>query len=179
MRKELGQAAVVAFFRGEFERIIIEERKNITYQATRISCHLDTHGDKLAGRYLTAVLRVRNVPAFSIQLCWRAAARAGSPVVLKKDNKRNFKIREKRKNKVHKGKRKKENTQHGLHKNITKSFEMFRILESFQILNQRTFCKLFLQGSGQISRILPDYRQIEYILQTLEKKPIAREKKKF
>ena len=31
---------------------------------------------KLAGQYFSAALRMRNVSAFSIQLCWRAAARA-------------------------------------------------------------------------------------------------------
>jgi len=31
-----------------------------------------------AGEHFSAVLRVRNVSDFSIQLCWRAASRAGS-----------------------------------------------------------------------------------------------------
>ena len=47
------------------------------HQAARTSCHLETHGDKLAAQYFSAVLRVKNVSAFSIQLCWRAAACAG------------------------------------------------------------------------------------------------------
>lgn len=39
----------------------------------------DSHDDKLAGHYFSAVfLHVRNVSAFSIQLCWRPAECAGS-----------------------------------------------------------------------------------------------------
>ena len=56
-----------------------------THQAPRISCHLGIHGDKFAGQYYSAGLRVRNVSAFSIQLCWRAAARARGPPLLKKE----------------------------------------------------------------------------------------------
>ena len=37
-----------------------------------ISSYLDTHVDKLAGQHFSAMLRVRNVSAFYIQLCWRA-----------------------------------------------------------------------------------------------------------
>ena len=53
------------------------------YEAAMISCHLDTHGDKLVGQYFSAVLRARNVSAFSIQICWRAAARMRGRSVIK------------------------------------------------------------------------------------------------
>ena len=36
------------------------------------SCYFDTHVEKLAGQYYSAVLLVRNVSACSIQLCLRA-----------------------------------------------------------------------------------------------------------
>ena len=48
-----------------------------TLQAARTTFPLDTHGDNLAIPYFSAVLRVRNVSAISIQLCWRATARRG------------------------------------------------------------------------------------------------------
>ena len=38
-----------------------------------ISCHIDTFVDRLAGLYFSAVLRARNVAAFSIQLCRSAS----------------------------------------------------------------------------------------------------------
>ena len=44
-----------------------------THQVSMNSCHLFLHGDTLAGQYFSAVLRVRNVSAFSIQLHWRTA----------------------------------------------------------------------------------------------------------
>ena len=43
----------------------------------RISCHLDTPVDRLAGLHFSTLLRVSHVSAFSIQICWRAFARAG------------------------------------------------------------------------------------------------------
>ena len=54
-----------------------------TYSSMHILCSRSlsnsvTLVDRLAAVHFSAVLRVQNVSAFSIQLCWRAAARAGS-----------------------------------------------------------------------------------------------------
>ena len=51
---------------------------------SRIPCHLDTHSANLAGPYFSAGLRVRNVSAFCIQFCGRAAARTGSSALFLK-----------------------------------------------------------------------------------------------
>ena len=55
----------------------------IPLQATWISNHLDRPDDRTARQYFSAVLlRLRNVSAFSIQVCWKAAARAGGRSLL-------------------------------------------------------------------------------------------------
>ena len=56
-----------------------------THQPTRISCHLVILSDKLAGQHVSALVRERNVSAFSIQLCRRAAARVrGRSLLIKR-----------------------------------------------------------------------------------------------
>ena len=54
----------------------------LTPTRPRRTCHL-VLGDKLVGQYFSAVLREWYVSASSIQLCWRAAARADSFVAHK------------------------------------------------------------------------------------------------
>ena len=56
------------------------------------SRHLVLHGDTLSGQYFCAVLRVRNVSAFSIQLYWRASPRAGSFINRRKKRESNLPV---------------------------------------------------------------------------------------
>ena len=61
-----------------FVRVFVHPKGNDELIFNYYSCHFVPRGDTLAMPYFSAVLRVWNVTAFSIQLYWRAWPRAGS-----------------------------------------------------------------------------------------------------